>query len=243
MSLKQSLFAIALLVGLSAPADAQGVFDMGVLTNTLSNNAGKGADGQSGGGGLAAGFAAQPAALPADVKKQFLFKFSPEVRQKTYATFVKQMSESHPQQAQAYKDMLAQNDILEMMGQQLTTYGLATNNVSDAFTGYILTLYMMANGRTDENSKEEVASVQKQVDAILANVPALLNASDAEKQNIAENMWMVIFTSVVETEAAKANPQAMAELQSAAKKLFLDQFKMDVSQFNLTPQGFIRKAK
>jgi hypothetical protein len=234
---KKLFLAAAILLGAATPSWAQGVFDMGALTKSLST------DGGPNGGGVQSGLTAAPAAVPADVKKQFIFKFSPAVRKQTYATFVKQMAETHPAQAKAYEDIFAQNDVLAMLDQQLGTLGLAGNNVSDAMTGYFLTLYMMANGRTDDNTAEEIASVQKQVDAILAGVPALLKASDAEKQNMAESMWMVVFTSTVEVEAAKADPKKMAELQNAAKGLFQQQFKMDISAMTLTPQGFVRKGK
>lgn len=229
------------------PVFAQGVFDMGALTNTLTTGAATSGTGPSSSTGSSGGFAsalvARPQLVSTDTKKQFLFKPSMELRQAGYAKFVAGLRAGYPKQAQAYEKIFVQNDVIDTIGKGVGPYGLRVDNVSDAMTVWFVTMYMVANGRTDDNTHEEMSAVQKQVDTILAKVPALLNASDKEKQEIAEGMWLFVFTSTIEMEAAKTNPESMKGLQEAARKVALDQMKLNIDDLSLTSQGFVRKGK
>ncbi len=238
-------FTLALAVFCMVPASAvqaQGVFDLGALTNTIAGTSGA-TSGQPA-GGLASALSAPPAAVSAADRQKLIYTPSLELRQAGYKKFVETLRPQFPTQADAYQQIFGQMDIIAEMGKGMETqYGLRLDNMGDAMAAWFVTMWMTSRGRSDDNTREEIASVQKQTEAILAKIPEISKLDNAQKQEFAESLWMNVVSMSIEMEAAKSDPQKLKELQAAAHKTVRDTFKFELGNFELTPNGFVQKKK
>jgi hypothetical protein len=219
-------------MSLATPAAAQGVFDMGALTNTISTSANTQAEQKRAGQAVAVPSQSSIAALN--------YKLSLDLRRQNIAKFVEGMKGMNPEAGAQMEQAFAQVDIIDEVGKGIAKYGLKTSNIADAYTVYLMTAWMTANGRMDDNSNEQVAGTKQMAVNALTASPDVGKLSDADKQAFAESLLIQAMLFEATLGSVAADPAQMAKVQgdirTGAKAMGID-----VDLFKLTPTGLIRK--
>ncbi len=225
-------FALVLTTIAVTPAAAQGVFDMGALTNTISTSANAQAEAARAGKAVAAPSAASLASLN--------YKPSTDVRKQSIKSFVDGLRTLNPEVAGEFEKVFAQVDIIDEIGKAVAPYGLKTDNMADAYAIYFLNAWMAANGRTDQNTPEQIAGVQKMAANALGNTPDMLKLDDAKKQQFSEALMIQGFLFDAILQESVSDPAALAKVK-ADTKAGAKEMGIDVDLFVLTPAGLERK--
>jgi hypothetical protein len=227
--------AVACVMGLflATPASAQGVFDLGALTNTISQSAGQQGTPQQSGGKVA------PPPSAANIAK-LSFQPSPGVRSESVAEFVKVFKTINADAGSQMEAAFAQVDIIEEIGKAMAPYGMKTDNMADAYGAYVLSAWMGANGRTEDATPAQMAGMQTMARNALTSVPDMMNLDNTKKQRFTEALLLQIFLYELMQEGVKQDPSAktkvQADIKAAAKEMGID-----TDAFTLTPNGLVRK--
>lgn len=226
--LKSLITCFAVIAVASAyPAHAQGVFDLGALTSTITANTA-----QQG---------AKPAG-PAPSVAAMTFKPAMDIRKQNVTAFVDVMKKVNADGGAQLEQAISQIDIIDEIGKGIAPYGLRTDSIVDAYAMYMINAWMAANGRTDDNTKEQADGTKNMVMATFSATPDLAKLSEEDKQKFAEGMILNAFLYSGMLEATKTNPEALVnvkkEVRDAAKLLSID-----LDLFEMTANGLVRKKK
>jgi hypothetical protein len=232
--LKSGFFAFAALCGLqiASPVMAQGVFDMGALTNSISTSANTQAEAARAGQVVTGPSAASLAKLN--------YRASLDGRKQNIKVFLDGLRGLNPDVAGEFEKVFAQVDIIDEIGKAIAPYGMKTDNMADAYTVYFLNAWMAANGRTDQNTPEQIAGVQKMAANALGSTPDMLKLDDAKKQQFSEGLMIQGFLFDAMLQATASDPVALAKVK-ADTKAGAKEMGIDVDLFELTPAGLVRK--
>jgi hypothetical protein len=213
-----TLFAIG-----TTPASAQGVFDLGALTNTLSQGT-------------------QPSAAPPTQAQRAKLNYtpSPAVRAANIAKFVAGMKQLNAEAGAQMEQGFAQADVFEQMAQGLQPFGLRIDNIADAYTVYFMNGWMAANGRMDQNTKEQAMGTKATVERVFAASPDIGKLSDEDKQSMAESLLLQAFLYDAMLQGTASDPQALKKVQADVRAA-LKQSAIDVDLFELKTNGLLRK--
>lgn len=230
------LGAVGALLLAPAPASAQGAFNMGMLTNTLSQ------------GGSTQSESVRSSSLPvfrsiartprsASINRAAI-SYSPSlaVRKRNLAQFVGRLRRVDPTSAAEMERSFARSDPIAEMGGLMRPVGLNPNNVADAMATYLVTAYYGVRGSTDGEPAEFKAVSAQMARAISAN-SSFAGASDALKQEIAESMMIQAVLANQAVQAAQKKPSAMPAIKAAIAKGARAAFGFDVSRMRLGPNG------
>jgi hypothetical protein len=213
----------------STPAFSQGVFDMGVLTNTLTIET-----------------RPTPSVSPrSNERKPILapesslsYSASAAVRKNNLSNFVKKTRAVDPEGASKMEAMFASTDVIGAIGKGIAPFGLRTNNVADAYTVYWTNAWLGSRGRNDTLSKQQISAVRNQAANALLTTPAFSSASNAQKQEMSEALLVQAALIEAYVDNAKSDPALMTKVKAAiaqgAKGMGLDLYKM-----TLTSDGFV----
>lgn len=230
------LGACAFLALAIAPAAAQGVFNMGVLTNTLS----QGATVQS-----ESTFASSAPVFHSIIRaprgatiNRVAITYRPDmrVRKRNMAQFVSRLQRVDPASAADLQRTLAKRDLVAEMGSVMRPVGLNPNNVADAMATYLVTAYYGVRGSTD-GEPEEFKSVSAQVARAISADPNFAGAKDSLKQEIAESMLVQAMLANQAVQAAQKQPSAMPSIKAAIAKGARSSFGFDLTRMRLGPDG------
>jgi hypothetical protein len=215
---------------------AQGVFDMGMLTNSLS----QGANTQSEAARARTSqifrpkaqgsqdHAADPAAL--------VYRPSMAARKRNMAQLVERLRRADPAGAADLQRTFASRDLISEIGRVMRPVGLNPDNVADAIATYLVTAYYGVRGST-EGEPAEFKAVSEQVGRALSADPAFTGADDAFKQEIAEAMLVQAVLANQAVQAAQKQPSAMPAIKAAIGQGTRSSFGMDLTKVRLGPHG------
>lgn len=244
-AVRSALVVGAAIVGMGAlvaapqSARAQGVFDMGMLTNTMAQGAVVKSERERARRLARHRTFFQSALTASRNRKTTQARFTPSeaVRKRSIAQFVSRVRAADPQGAAALEKELTTKDVFGALAKKLATYGLKTNSVTDAFTVYTVVAWLGVRGSNDDPNKAHVRGVQKQMGHVLANLPAIVSASDAKKQELAEAFFLqaVLIDSAV--AGAKKRPETMPQVKTALATGTQATLGYDLRTFKLTDKG------
>jgi hypothetical protein len=219
-----------------APALAQGVFDMGMLTNSLAQGANVESE------------RARASSLPvfrsitrtprtaAIDNEAIRYRPSMAVRTRNMKQFVERLRRVDPAGASDLEQTMSRRDLVAEMGGVMRPVGLDPNNVADAMATYLVTAYYGVRGSTD-GEPAEFKAVSAQIARAISADPAFADASDALKQEIAESMLINALFANQAVEAAQKQPPAMPAVRAAIAKGARAAFGFDVTEIRLGPDG------
>ena len=224
---------------------AQGVFDMGALTNSLSQGAninhererairmGKGDPlptwRRPGGRGSRSHPKANPAVL--------LYRPSLAARQRNMEAFVARIEAADPASAASLRRDMAKGDLIVRATPVLKAIGADPNNVADAMAMYLVVAWHGARG-DDKETKAEFRGVRGQLARAVAGNPAMARVTDAVKQQTAETMILnALLTDASVTDAMK-NPERLAGVRTTVAQSARRTFGFDVTRLRLGANGF-----
>lgn len=218
------------------PAIAQGVFDMGALTNTLS----QGALVQSETARARTNQIFRPQArVPrsqAVDRAALLYRPDMTVRKRNMTQIVERLRRVDPVGAADLQRTFASRDVIAEMDRVMRPVGLKPDNVADAVATYLVTAYYGVRGST-EGEPHEFKAVSAQVGRALGADPAFTSASDASKQEMAESMLVQAVLANQAVQAAQKQPSAMPAVKAAIGQGTRSSFGMDLTRVRLGADG------
>jgi hypothetical protein len=218
-------FCLAPITG----AQAQGVFDLGALTNSIPINATK---------PVAAGAAAAPVSASALASMRYVPSMT--VRKATYAEMVKNMRAANVDVGNQMEAVFAQTDVIGLIDDAMGKFGMSANNIADAYALYFLSAWMGANGRTDENTPEQLKGTQKMAQDALSQVPDMLKLADDKKQTFSESLLIQSLLNDEMIKAVASDPAGLSKVKNDIK-MAAKEMGIDVDGFNMTANGLVRK--
>ena len=230
--------------GMALPAPAQvqinPVFDMGALTNTLSQGAliqserrratrmhdhsKSSSSKQSASGGGMRG----------------TFTTSESVRKRVMDSFVTKARAADPQGAAEMERVFATQKPFSVMGKWMARYGMSLNSVADAMATYAVVAWNGARGSNDDPQKAQILGVRDQFARALGSTTAFARLSDAKKQELADTLLLDALLYDASIGAAKKKPETMPQVRATIAKGALSTLKLDVNAFQLTNAGLRR---
>lgn len=225
------------VIGVAAPfsASAQGVFNMGMLTNTLSSGTliqseETRAAGQS--------FRSRgPARTTAAINPAAL-SFRPDMaaRKRNMAQFVAKIRRVDPASADDLQRALASHDLVAQVGASMRKAGLNPNNLADAMALYTVIAWYGVRG-SDDSKPADFKPVSRQFVRSMGSTPQFARASQATKQELAESMMIQAMMAEQSVTLAKRQPGVMPQLKQAIDQGARGTFGFDLARMRLGPNG------
>ena len=219
------------------PAMAQGVFDMGALTNTLSQGAL--IQSETARARTSQIFRPQAGAARGQAVNRAALLYRPDMaaRKRNLAQIVERLRRVDPAAAADLQRSFASRDLITEIAGVMRPVGLKPENVADAIATYLVTAYYGVRGST-EGEPAEFKAVSAQVGRALSADPAFTAASDASKQEIAESMLVQAVLANQAVQAAQKQPSAMPAIKAAIGQGTRSSFGMDMTRVRLGAEGF-----
>jgi hypothetical protein len=166
---------------------------------------------------------------------------SKSLRKKNLANFVSKTRATDPAGADQMEQLFANGDIISQIDSAIAPYGLTSSNAADAYAVWWVAAWQVANSDTRDVNGATYKAVSAQAARGFATSPEFANATDAQKQEMAEAM--LIQAAMI--DAAKDNfagdPAMMKQLATAVKQ-GAKKSGLDLDTMTLTDEGFA-KAK
>lgn len=235
--MKKSIVLLAALSWASFPsaAKAQGVFNMGSLTNTLSMGAVVKSESERA-AKMRGGSARHPAATKSS-RASLAFTQSAALRRRNMTRFFAQVRRADPASGAEIQKSLTSQDVFGQAGRWMKRYGMKTNNVADATAVYLSSAWLAARGSNADPSNAQMLGLRKQMsDAIIAT-PEFRKASAAQKQELADNMILHSALLSLYIVTAKKHPALMPRVKAAAVSGARATFGFDLNALKLTSRG------
>jgi hypothetical protein len=160
-------------------------------------------------------------------------------RRQNLASFVAKTRETDPAGARKMEQLFSSSDIVVQIDQAMASRGLTAYNLVDAFTVYWISAWEAANGVThSQTTREQAQIVKEQVARGMVGIPALNNATNAQKQQFAEALLIqaAMIDGAVEESANDA--AKLGALSEAVRRGALASG-LDLNSVTLTPRGFV----
>lgn len=161
-------------------------------------------------------------------------------RQANLSELAEQRQVKHLQGADELEALLSSSQAIEAIEQTIEPYGLAINNLADAYTLWWITAWQASEGKLAQVDKQTVQAVRRQAMVIWLANPKLAQATNQNKQAVTEALLIqALLTQAAINRAGDDQnaKQAVTEAVrqgAAASGLALD-------QMQLTAQGFVVK--
>ncbi|PSJ37036.1 DUF6683 family protein [Allosphingosinicella deserti] len=234
--MRKARFLGLIALAASVPAAAQGVFDMGMLTNTLSQGALiQSEEARAGTADMSQALARTPPSAKID-RAAITYRPSLAVRKRNLDAFVARLRRVDAAGAADLQRTFASRDVIAELGALMRPEGLDPSNVADAMATYLVTAFHGVRGSIDAKTPEFKA-VSLQLARVLSADPAFTAASDALKQEIAESMLVQAVLADQAVQAAQKQPSAMPAVKAAIAKGAEAAFGFDVRRMQLGPNG------
>lgn len=232
--------AVAMLF-VAAPAHAiVPVFDMGLLTNTVSQDHNVKAEEERAGSMaqqrlLTPDFSASQPAAPAAALN---YERSRERTRRNLAAFVEKTRRVDPAGAAGMEQSFASQDIMNIIAQGLVPLGLRTDNVAHAYAAWWMSAWMAANDPAASSSPEQAQAVARQAADALRATSGFAEMTNAQKQEMAE-VYLVQAAMIDAAVDQAAGDAARLRDVAASVRQGAMASGMDLGRMRLTRSGFV----
>lgn len=234
------------LMSLGVPSRAQdyGVFNMGMLTNTLSMDAITQSEakrakamGQDSGIRRAPSITTTKKAPRVNVNTNY--RAQPEVTARVKAQYVRYVAKMSPDAGRKVASDMKRYDPTKIWAGIVAEDGLKPYDLADSLTGYYVLNWLIANKRTGV-SRPSVANVRRQFKTILLSNASAARLSNAKKQEMAEILNLnFLYQQKMFTQAiATKNQTLLQNLSNAASSRFRSDMKLDPRKLKIGSAGF-----
>lgn len=178
-----------------------------------------------------------PKIAPAQIIARMAYRPDPAVRRQVYLRAVAAIQKGSPQDAAQLRGQLASGKLRATVAQYLANYGMSPNNVVDTTALYLASSWFASRASAADPSPAQMRGLRQQVAVVFSSMPALLGASNAAKQELAEaSIVQSVIASALANKAA-ADPKVAGIVKSSAVRAVGDMYQIDLLQLNLTGQG------
>jgi len=174
---------------------------------------------------------------PADTAK-LLYHPSQARRSANLAAFVEKTRARDPQGAADLQRVFAEGDFIERIRAMVAPHGLQIDDVADAYTLWWLTAWHAARGNNDTPPPDILAAVKAQAAHAVLATGEIVTASDAQKQELAEALWVQSALIDVAVEQTKQDPARLRQIGDSVRQ-GAKGMGLDLNAIDLTSQGFV----
>lgn len=243
---RNSAFAGVLVITavLAQPTQAQGVFDMGALTGTLSvdhvtqSERARSSNIKSADISQLTMRRLQQTASTNHKPVETSYAVSKSARVANLQQIVKKTAVQDATGAKMMEKLFASTDVIAEIGRGIAPYGLKIDNVADAYTVYWMTAWQAAHKDNSSFEPSAVAAVRLQAADILMQTSAFVDADDSIKQELAEIYLVQAALIQAVADEAVSNPSLQSDLASAVRKGG-NASGLDLDEMTLTEDGFV----
>jgi hypothetical protein len=178
----------------------------------------------------------------ADVYPRLDFRNSAKVRDSIIQSLIDQTRRGDAEAGREIEKLFRQDNFLQTADSILSTYGMKTNNLADAYSVWMVNMYSSAHDDNRPTSVARMKAVRDQVARSFSSLPQFVSAPDSQKQAISDELLLrglIIgggLTSLANDPAAKS--EFIDNVRQTARKSGFD-----VDAVTLTDEGFIPKGR
>ena len=163
---------------------------------------------------------------------------SKERRAANLAKFVQKTRAADPQGATDLQKLFAEGDFIERIGGLVAPIGLHIDNVADAYALWWITAWQATHGKNDDPKPAILAAVRAQAAAAVTATGEMARASDAQKQELAEALWVQTVLIDGAVEQAKHDPARLRQVGDAVRQGARG-MGLNLDTIELTSKGFV----
>ncbi len=170
-------------------------------------------------------------------------RFTPSVaRQRAnQIAFAQALVERSGASTDAAKLLFSTAGVIPQTFQAMQERGLDGNNVADCYAVYLIGAWEVVHNRRADKTDTLYESVRRQAEVQLRNVPKLMTASNADKQDFADVLLLQSFVNRLSMLERGSDPAQMVTLSrqiaAQAKGLGVDLETMELNDQGLVPHG------
>lgn len=175
--------------------------------------------------------------LTASENARLSFKPSLERRKTHLNAMVGRWRAVNPAAANDFQRLIGQADLFKVIADSFQKFGFGVNNVADAYAAYWINAWEAAHGVYTPGSKKQAQGVKLQVARAMLDSGALGQLTDAQKQELAEELLIQVVIIGAANEAVQGNLDqqvALADSVQASAR----QWGLDLTLMRLTEEGF-----
>ncbi|WP_313537563.1 DUF6683 family protein [Sphingomonas sp.] len=159
-------------------------------------------------------------------------------RSANLAAFIQKTRAADPAGAADLQKLFAEGDFIEKIGALVAPQGLHIDNVADAYALWWITAWQAAHGTNDTPSRAVLGAVRQQAANAVVATGEIAHASDAQKQELAEALWVQSALIDGAVEQAKRDPSRLRAIGDAVRK-GAKGMGLNLDAIDLTSQGFV----
>lgn len=163
-----------------------------------------------------------------------------ERRQTNLNQLAEQRQVKHLKGADELEALLSSTQVIDAVEQTIQPYGLVINNIADAYTLWWITAWQASEGESVAVDKEIAQAVKQQAMMIWLANPKLAEASDENKQEIAEALLIQALLTQAAMSRAGDDKSAKQAVKDAVRQGAASSG-LALEQMQLTEQGFVLK--
>ena len=187
------------------------------------------------------------AALPptltrAQIDAALSYTADPQRSERTRAELIEAMSGSNAALRADLEKAFAGDAVLKQFDRVMAENGYSSRNIADDMAVLLLVSWETFSGSTA--SKAQTKGIRQQVLNILLGTPRLRAMSNAERQDMAERAaYQVVIGTIAKQEALRSgDPARLKQVRQQVAAMLVAQVGIDMSQLQLTEQGFRKKS-
>jgi hypothetical protein len=168
------------------------------------------------------------------------FVASPVRRHRNYDRFLAESYAVAPGGTKFYEEMFRSNQYIERLDILLDSKGLESNNIADAFANYWISAWLASRGLQTPASARQAAATKTVAIEILSRTPTLTSMTDAEKQEVADDLFIKAGLLDGLMSASADNPAYLQRISIVARD-GARKWGLDLEAMTLTDSGFVFK--
>ena len=173
---------------------------------------------------------------PAD-PTAFRFKSDRRRQKLNLQNLVERSRTVDPDGAARLEAIFASTDIMSLIGQSIAPLGFSTEDLADAYTVWWVSVYQASLGSTATPSHVSYRAVRRQSERVLLSSQFLIDATDAQKQELAEAYFIQAALTDSAVEEAQADPAYLEALKASVVSGAMASG-LDLDSMVLTEEGF-----
>ncbi len=158
-------------------------------------------------------------------------------RKRNLAAFAAKSRATDPEGSRKMTTLFAANDVIGLADRDMRKLGLRADNVADAYALWWANAWLASRGRDDDLPPAQMRAISRQAAASLLATPEFANATNPQKQEMAEAL--IVQTILISSAVGvyKEQPEMMERLKAAVIQGALAS-QLDLLAMDLTPAGF-----
>lgn len=167
------------------------------------------------------------------------FKPSPARRKANTRKFIDRLKTAAPAEAAKIEAELGSANIFAAIQSGIAGHGLSINDIADAYAVWWINMWEASQGIVGQVTTRETAmAVKAQVASGFRGWPQLGQMTDAQKQDLSDELFLIAATATGGAESLTGKPGEMKKygvlVRNAAR-----QSGVDLDSFQLTSKGFV----